>query len=110
MALLAAMAELVSAAFGQGHAKAADFADAQVTEVGNSPAAVVAECAAPEQKTLAAPVAKIQNFSTSPMEMRIVAHPPVFRVIANCEADSRQMASLADANERQLLFVKITRG
>jgi hypothetical protein len=109
MALLAMVAELVSSAFGQVQAKPADLSDASVTEVGN-PAAVVDECAAQEQKTLAAPVAKAQNFSDSPMEMRIVAHPPVLRVIANSEADSRQMASLADANERQLLFVKITRG
>jgi hypothetical protein len=110
MALLAAMAQLVSAAFGSAQAKPASPPDATVTEVGGSSAGVVAASAAPEQKSVTAPVAKAQNFSANPMEMRITAHPPLLRVIANAQADSRQMASLADANERRLQFVKITLG
>jgi hypothetical protein len=110
MALVAAMAEFVSAAFGHAPADPAGLAEATVTEVGEPSAIVVAECAAPEVKSTAAAVATSQNFSVNPMEMRITAYPPLLRVIANAGADSRQMASLADANERQLLFVKITLG
>jgi hypothetical protein len=108
MALLAAMTELLSAAFGHVQAKPVPLADATVNEVGSSPAAVAV--AAPVQKAAAVGAATAQNFSMSPMEMRIIAYAPHLRVIATCEADGRQMASLADANERQLLFVKITLG
>jgi hypothetical protein len=110
MALLAAMTELVSAIFGQDQAKPAALADAGVNEVSGKAAAIAAETPAPVQKFAAVKVAKDQNFSMSPLEMRVRAYAPQLRVIATCEADSRQMASLADANERQLLFVKITLG
>ncbi len=109
MALLAVLTELVSAAFGH-EAKPAPLADATVNEIGANAAAIVAEAPAPAQQLAVIKAAKTQNFSVSPIAMRIVAHPPLLRVIANAEADSRQMASLADANERQLLFVKITLG
>ncbi|HEX4139047.1 MAG TPA: hypothetical protein VHY09_01785 [Candidatus Methylacidiphilales bacterium] len=109
MALVAALAELVSAAFGHD-AKAATLADAAVNEIGGNTAAVVAEPAAPVQKLAVVKAAKVQNFSMSPLEMRVIAYAPHLRVIGSSEADSRQMASLADANERQLLFVKITLG
>ena len=110
MAFLATVAELVSSALGQVHAKPSNFSEATANEVGGSPAVVVAESAASAQEITAAHVAKVSNFSTSPTEMRIIAHAPLLRVIGTCVADGRQMASLADANERQLLFVKITRG
>jgi hypothetical protein len=109
MALLAVVTELVSAAFGPEPAKPAALSGAAVSEAAPdhaSPATVTAEIPAPLLK--AAPVS--HTFSTSPLEMRIVAHAPLLRVIANSEADSRRMASLADAHERQLLFVKITLG
>jgi len=111
MALLAVVTELVSAAFGH-EAKPATLADSAVNEVGGNTAAaaVVAEPSAPVQKLAVVKAAKVQNFSMSPLEMRIIAYAPQLRVIATGEADSRQMASLADANERQLLFVKITLG
>ncbi len=102
MAVLAAMTELVCAAFGQEQAQPAALSDATATEVSANPAPVV-ETAAPQ-------AAKVRNFSMSPVEMRVTAYPPLPRVIASCEADGRQMASLADAHERQLLFVKITLG
>jgi hypothetical protein len=108
MALVAALTEFVSAAFGQDHAQPAPLANATVNEVGANAVTAVAEPAAPVQKPAVAKVA--QNFSMSPLEMRIIAYAPHLRVIGSCEADSRQMASLADANERQLLFVKITLG
>lgn len=110
MAVMAALTELIAAAFSPAQAKPADLSDAVVNEAGANAAPVVAEAAVPVQKASAAPVAKASNFSMSPLEMRIVAHAPHLRVIATAEADSRQMASLADANERQLLFVKITLG
>jgi hypothetical protein len=112
MALVAALTEFVSAAFGQDHAQPAPLANATVNEVGANAASAVAESAAPVQKPAVVKVAKAaaQNFSMSPLEMRIIAYAPHLRVIGSCEADSRQMASLADANERQLLFVKITLG
>ena len=107
MALLAVVSEFVAAAFGH-EAKPATLADSAVNEVGANATAVVAETPAP--KLVVVKAAKVQNFSMSPLEMRIIAHAPYFRVIGSCEADSRQMASLADANERQLLFVKTTLG
>ena len=107
MALLAVVSEFVAAAFGHD-AKPATLADSTVNEVGGNTAAIVAEPSAPAPEL--AKTAKVQNFSMSPLEMRIIAHAPYLRVIGLCEADSRQMASLADANERQLLFVKITLG
>jgi hypothetical protein len=110
MALLAVVTELVSAAFGHAQAKAPSLSDATVNEIGSQPAAVIAETNAPAPKAVAGKVAKVQNFSMSPLEMRIMAYAPHLRVIATGEADSRQMASLADANERQLLFVKTTLG
>jgi hypothetical protein len=111
MALLAVVSEFVAAAFGH-EAKPATLADSTVNEVGANAAAVVAEAPAPKLgvASVVNKAAKIKNFSMSPLEMRIIAHVPYFRVIGLCEADSRQMASLADANERQLLFVKITLG
>jgi hypothetical protein len=109
MAVLAAVTELIATAFGHVQAKPAILAESTVNEVGSQPAAVVTEVSAPVQKAASA-AAKIQNFSSSPMDVRITAHAPLLRVIATCEADSRQMASLADANERQLLFVAITLG
>ena len=84
--------------------------DSAVNEVGANSTAIVAEQSAPTQKPAVVTAAKVQNFSMSPLEMRIIAYAPHLRVIANSEADSRQMASLADANERQLLFVKTTLG
>ena len=108
MAVLAAVTELIATAFGHVQVKPASLAT--VSEVGSQPTAVVAEVSAPEQKLATVAAAKVQNFSSSPMDMRIVAYAPPLRVIATCEADSRQMASLADANERQLLFVAITLG
>ena len=110
MALLAAVTELVSAAFGQVEAKPSALANATVNEVGGNTIAVAVQPAATVQKVAAVQTAKVQNFSMSPMEMRITAYAPYLRVIGSCEADSRQMASLADANERQLLFVKTTLG
>ena len=107
MAVLAAVTELIATAFGHVQVKPASLAT--VSEVGSQPAAVIA-ASVPAQKAVAGSVAKVQNFSSSPMDMRIVAYAPPLRVIATCEADSRQMASLADANERQLLFVAITLG
>ena len=109
MALLAVLTELVSAAFGH-EAKPAPLADATVNEIGANAAAIVAESVAPVQKLAVIKAAKVQNFSMSPLEMRIIAYAPLLRVIGSSQADSRQMASLADANERQLLFVKITLG
>jgi len=113
MALLAVVSEFVAAAFGH-ETKPATLADSTVNEVGANTVAVVAEASAPAPQPAVASVtnkmAKVQNFSMSPLEMRIIAHAPYLRVIALCEADSRQMASLADANERQLLFVKTTLG
>ncbi len=113
MALLAAVTELVSAAFSpEAHdaAKPAALAGTAVNEAAASQAAaVVIESAAPSKKAAPA-MASSQNFSTSPLEMRIVAYAPHLRVIANSEADGRRMASLADAHERQLLFVAITLG
>ena len=106
MALLAVVSEFVAAAFGH-EAKPATLADSTVNEVGGNAAAVV-ETSAPQLAVVKA--AKVQNFSMSPLEMRIIAYAPYLRVIGSCEADSRQMASLADANERQLLFVKTTLG
>ena len=106
MAVLAAVTELVATALGHVQIKPTPLAT--VSEIGSQPAVVVAE-PAPVQKTTVT-VAKVQNFSSSPMDMRIVAYAPLLRVIASSEADSRQMASLADANERQLLFVAITLG
>jgi hypothetical protein len=103
MALLAALTELVSAAFGQEQAQPAALPNMPVNEV-------AAEQAAPVQNVAATPAAKAQNFSMSPLEMRIMAYAPRLRVIGSSQADSRQMASLADANERQLLFVKTTLG
>jgi len=105
MALLAMVSEFVAAAFGHD-AKPATLADSTVSEVGANASAIVAET----PKLATAKVAKVQNFSMSPLETRIIAYAPYLRVIGSCEADSRQMASLADANERQLLFVKITLG
>ncbi len=110
MALLAAVTEFVCAAFGQVEAKPAVLPNATVNEVGGNTAAVAAQPAATVQKIAAVKAAKVQNFSMSPLEMRVIAYAPQLRVIATGEADSRQMASLADANERQLLFVKITLG
>jgi hypothetical protein len=110
MAFLAVVTELVSAAFGHAQAKPVTLSDATVNEVGGNAAAVVAEQVAPVQKLVVAKAATVQNFSMSPLEMRIIAYAPHLRVIGSCEANSRQMASLADANERQLLFVKITLG
>ena len=107
MALLAVVSEFVAAAFGH-EAKPATLADSTVNEVGANATAVVAETPAP--KLAVVKTAKAQNFSMSPLEMRIIAYAPYLRVIGSCEADSRQMASLADANERQLLFVKTTLG
>jgi hypothetical protein len=107
MALLAAVTELVSAAFGQDAAKPAALSGPAVSEAGSKPAAVVAENPASERKS--APMSA-RNFNLSPLEMRITAPAPHLRVIATCEADSRQMASLADANELRLLFVMITLG
>ena len=107
MALLAVVSEFVAAAFGH-EAKPATLADSTVNEVGATTAAVVAEAPAPQLAVVKA--AKVQNFSMSPLEMRITAYAPHLRVIATSQADSRQMASLADANERQLLFVKTTLG
>ena len=106
MALLAVVSEFVAAAFGHD-AKPATLADSTVNEVGATTAAVVAEAPAPQLAVVKA--AKVQNFSMSPLETRITAYAPYLRVIGLCE-DSRQMASLADANERQLLFVKTTLG
>jgi hypothetical protein len=107
MALLAVVSEFVVAAFGH-EAKPATLADSTVNEVGGDTAVVVAQAPAPKLAIVKA--AKIRNFSMSPLEMRIIVHAPYLRVIGLCEADSRQMASLADANERQLLFVKTTLG
>ena len=109
MALLAVVCEFGAAAFGH-EAKPANLTDSTVNEVGANTAAVVAEASAPAPKLAVVKAAKIRNFSMSPLEMRIIAHAPYLRVIGLCEADSRQMASLADANERQLLFVKTTLG
>ena len=108
MALLAVVSEFVAAAFGH-EAKPATLADSTVNEVGGNAAAVV-ETSAPAPQLAVVKAAKVQNFSMSPLEMRIIAYAPYLRVIGSCEADSRQMASLADANERQLLFVKTTLG
>jgi hypothetical protein len=108
MALLAAVTELVSTAFGQVEAKPSALPSVPASEVGAN--AVAAPAAATVQKAAAVKAAKVQNFSMSPLELRIMAYAPRLRVIATGEADSRQMASLADANERQLLFVKITLG
>ncbi len=110
MALVAALTEFVSAAFGQDHVPPAPLANAPVNEVGANAATVLAPPATPVQKVAVIKAAKVQNFSLSPLEMRIIAYAPHLRVIGSREADSRQMASLADANERQLLFVKITLG
>ncbi len=109
MAVLAAVTELVSAVLGHVQAKPVVLAESTVNEVGSQPAAVIA-ASVPAQKAVAGSVAKVQNFSMSPLEMRITAYAPHLRVIATSQADSRQMASLADANERQLLFVKTTLG
>ncbi len=106
MAVLAAVTELVSTALGHVQLKPAPLAEAAVSEVGSQSAVMLAESSAPVQQAAAKP----QNFSSSPMDLRITAHAPLLRVIATCQADSRQMASLADANERQLLFVAITLG
>jgi len=110
MALLAATTELFSALFGQEQAQPAALANAAVNEVSGNATAVVAQTSAPVRKIAAVKAAKVQNISTSPLEMRVMAYAPQLQVIATGEADSRQMASLADANERQLLFVKITLG
>jgi hypothetical protein len=110
MALLAVVSEFVAAAFGQAQAKPAVLSDATVNEIGGQQAAVIAQPVAAAARPTVAKAAKVQNFSLSPLEMRIIAYAPHLRVIANSEADSRQMASLADANERQLLFVKTTLG
>jgi hypothetical protein len=107
MALLAVVSEFVAAAFGND-TKPATLADSVVNEVGANATAVVAEMPAPKLATVK--VAKAPHFSMSPLEMRIIAYAPYLRVIGSLEADSRQMASLADANERQLLFVAITLG
>jgi hypothetical protein len=109
MAVVAAVTELISAALGHVQAKPVALAGTTVNEVGSQSATVVAE-PAPVPKATAAQAAKASNFSMSPLEMRIIAYAPHLRVIATSEADSRQMASLADANERQLLFVKTTLG
>jgi hypothetical protein len=111
MALLAVVSEFVAAAFGHD-AKPATLADSVVNEVGANATAVIAEAPAPKHAVASVTnkAAKVQNFSMSPLEMRITAYAPYLRVIGLCEADSRQMASLADANERQLLFVKTTLG
>ncbi len=110
MTLVAVVTELVSAAFGQAEAKPVALSEATVNEVGHNSAAPVADNAAPVREIAGARAATSQNFGMSPMEMRIIAHAPNLRVIARSDADGRQMASLADANERQILFVKITRG
>jgi hypothetical protein len=106
MALLAAVTELVSTAFGQVEAKPSALPNATVNET----AAIAAQPAATVQKIAAVKAAKVQNFSMSPLELRIMTYAPQLRVIGSSVADSRQMASLADANERQLLFVKTTLG
>jgi hypothetical protein len=110
MALVAVVTELVSAAFSQVETKPVALSEATVKEVGHNSGAPVAERAASTREIAATPGAKSQNFGMSPLEMRIIALAPHLRVIARSDADGRQMASLADANERQLLFVKITRG
>lgn len=109
MALLAVVSEFVVAALGH-EAKPAAPADSTVNEVGANAAVAVSEASAPTPQLAVVKAAKIQNFSMSPLETRITAYAPYLRVIGSCEADSRQMASLADANERQLLFVKLTLG
>jgi hypothetical protein len=110
MALVAVVTELVSTAFGHAEAKPVALSDATVKEVVHNSAVPVADNTAPAREIAGTRAATLQNFSMSPMEMRIIAHAPHLRVIARSDADGRQMASLADANERQLLFAKITRG
>jgi hypothetical protein len=105
MALLAAVTELVAAMFSQAQAKPVTLPESAVNEIGSNAAPV-----ADAPKIAVAKPAKAPNFSKSPLEQRIMAYAPQLRVIATGEADSRQMASLADANERQLLFVKTTLG
>ena len=66
-----------------------------------------------EDRTALKPVINERGLNTSVAENKhywCFSLPPLQQSHATYDADGRKSASIADANERQLLFVKITRG